>query len=151
MAEKDELKATTAVPAYDGADVMEGNVYANKDEAHLASLGYKQEFFRHLGLFENWAATFSSMNFISGIPVLFGWIMYTGGPTSAFANWTMVGGLSFIVSLSMVSYSLPNRQTHADRMMPCRPRSQQPCQHPAASTSGPTASEVKNGDPSSPG
>lgn len=41
------------------------------------------------------------MNTISGIPVLFGWIMYTGGPSSAFANWTMVGGLSFIVSLSM--------------------------------------------------
>jgi amino acid transporter len=59
------------------------------------------EFFRHLGLFENWAATFTSMNFISGIPVLFGWIMYTGGPKSAFANWTMVGGFSFIVSLVM--------------------------------------------------
>ncbi|KAK0270052.1 hypothetical protein LTS00_017073 [Friedmanniomyces endolithicus] len=42
-----------------------------------------------------------SMNFISGIPVLFGWIMYTGGPTPAVANWTMVGGLSTIVSLSM--------------------------------------------------
>lgn len=42
-----------------------------------------------------------SMNFISGIPVLFGWIMYTGGPQSAFVNWTMVGGLSSIVSLSM--------------------------------------------------
>lgn len=56
---------------------------------------------RHLGLFENWAATFTSMNFVSGIPVLFGWAMYTGGPQSAFANWTMVGGLSFIVSLVM--------------------------------------------------
>jgi hypothetical protein len=25
-----------------------------KDEYHLATLGYKQEFFRSLGLFENW-------------------------------------------------------------------------------------------------
>lgn len=25
-----------------------------KDEYHLATLGYKQEFFRNLGLFENW-------------------------------------------------------------------------------------------------
>jgi hypothetical protein len=25
-----------------------------KDEYHLATLGYKQEFFRGLGLFENW-------------------------------------------------------------------------------------------------
>jgi hypothetical protein len=31
----------------------------NADEAHLASLGYKQEFIRTLGIFENWAATFT--------------------------------------------------------------------------------------------
>jgi amino acid transporter len=49
------------------------------------------------------------MNFVSGIPVLFGFVMYTGGPTAAFANWTMVGGLSFIVSLSMaeIAAALP--------------------------------------------
>lgn len=69
------------------------------DEYHLATLGYKQVFTRAFGLFESWAATFSTMNFISGIPVLFGWIMYTGGPQAAFANWTMVGGFSSIVSL----------------------------------------------------
>ncbi|KAH8647445.1 amino acid or gaba permease [Tricladium varicosporioides] len=81
----------------------------SKDEYQLAQLGYKQEFFRSLGLFENWAATFTSMNFASGIPVLFGWVMYTGGPTAAFTNWTMVGGLSFIVSLSMaeIAAALP--------------------------------------------
>jgi amino acid transporter len=49
------------------------------------------------------------MNFASGIPVLFGFVMYTGGPTAAFSNWTMVGGLSFIVSLSMaeIAAALP--------------------------------------------
>ncbi|KAF1990208.1 amino acid or gaba permease [Aulographum hederae CBS 113979] len=110
----DDIKAdsptTSAHAASSSADVEDGTVQAmGRDEAHLASLGYKQEFYRHLGLFENWAATFSSMNFISGIPVLFGWIMYTGGPQSAFANWTMVGGLSFIVSLSMaeIAAALP--------------------------------------------
>jgi hypothetical protein len=71
------------------------------DEYHLATLGYKQEFTRSLGLFESLASTFTSMNFISGIPVLFGWVMYTGGPKAAFANWTMVGGFSCIVSLVM--------------------------------------------------
>jgi hypothetical protein len=65
--------------------VIEGKIYT-RDEYHLATLGYKQEFLRSLTLFENWAATFTSMNFISGIPVLFGWVMYTGGPKSAFAN-----------------------------------------------------------------
>ena len=41
------------------------------------------------------------MNFISGIPVLFGFAMYTGGPTAAFSNWTMVGGFSVCISLAM--------------------------------------------------
>jgi hypothetical protein len=36
-----------------------GEVMMSTDEAHLASLGYKQEFFRTLGIFENWAATFT--------------------------------------------------------------------------------------------
>ncbi|KAB5559584.1 amino acid or gaba permease [Coniochaeta sp. 2T2.1] len=61
----------------------------NKNEQYLANLGYKQEFFGHPGLFENCAATFTSTHFINGLPVLFGWVMYTGGPKSAFANWTM--------------------------------------------------------------
>jgi amino acid transporter len=47
------------------------------------------------------AATFSTMNYASGIPVLFGFAMYTGGPTAAFANWTMAGGFASLVSLSM--------------------------------------------------
>ncbi|OAL26095.1 Cholinephosphotransferase 1 [Fonsecaea nubica] len=84
--------------AHDNVDV---GVVLTHDEYHLATLGYKQEFIRSLGFFESWAATFTSMNFISGIPVLFGWVMYTGGPQAAFANWTMIGGLSCIVSLVM--------------------------------------------------
>ena len=49
------------------------------------------------------------MNFVSGMPVLFGFAMYTGGPQAAFANWTMVGGFSFFVSLAMaeIAASLP--------------------------------------------
>ena len=42
------------------------------------------------------------MNFVSGMPVLFGFAMYTGGPQAAFANWTMVGGFSLFVSLAIV-------------------------------------------------
>jgi amino acid permease len=35
--------------------------------------------------------------------------MYTGGPQAAFANWTMVGGFSFFVSLAMaeIAASMP--------------------------------------------
>jgi amino acid transporter len=98
----DDLKPEKGPDSLDPGAVEIGETHLmSKDEQALAKLGYRQEFFRHLGLFENWAATFTSMNFVSGIPVLFGWVMYTGGPQSAFANWTMVGGLSFIVSLVM--------------------------------------------------
>ncbi|KIV86958.1 hypothetical protein PV11_02532 [Exophiala sideris] len=99
-----DIKQATTPP--DAVSVKNGTttdagVVLTHDEYHLATLGYKQEFIRSLGFFESWAATFTSMNFISGIPVLFGWVMYTGGPKAAFANWTMVGGLSCIVSLVM--------------------------------------------------
>lgn len=49
------------------------------------------------------------MNFVSGMPSLFGFAMYTGGPQAGFANWTMVGGLSLMVSLSMVRLSSDTR------------------------------------------
>jgi len=57
-----------------------GKVAANsnamtRDEYHLASLGYKQSFVRSLGILESWAATFTTMNFVSGLPILFGWVM----------------------------------------------------------------------------
>lgn len=50
-----------------------------------------------------------TMNFISGIPMMFAFVMSTGGPQAAFANWTMVGGFSFIVSLAMaeIASALP--------------------------------------------
>lgn len=50
-----------------------------------------------------------TMNFISGIPMMFAFVMSTGGPEAAFANWTMVGGFSFIVSLAMaeIASALP--------------------------------------------
>jgi hypothetical protein len=74
-----------------------GHVLSN--EYHLATLSYKQEFSRSLEFFESWATTFTNTNFVPSIPVLFGFVMYTGGPKSAFASWTMIGGLSFCVNL----------------------------------------------------
>jgi amino acid transporter len=62
-----------------------------KDEYHLATLGYSQVLVRGLGLFENWAAT---MNFVSGMPILLGFALATGGAQATFSNWTMMGGPS---------------------------------------------------------
>ena len=80
---------------------------------------------RGLGLFENWAATFSvlkydinpgattdqmqCMNFVSGMPVLFGWVMMTGGPQAAFTSWTIVSTVSCVVALALaeIAAALP--------------------------------------------
>jgi len=86
-----------------------GGLQMTKDEYQLAQLGYKQTLHRGLGLLENFIATFVTMNFVSGLPVLFSFAMYTGGPQAALANWTMVGGLSLTVALSMaeIAAALP--------------------------------------------
>ncbi|KAK4950456.1 hypothetical protein LTR10_011438 [Elasticomyces elasticus] len=108
MEKLDLSKSASASGEY--TDSGEGQVHMSKDEAHLAAMGYKQgTVFLHplkdeiqdTHVLQSSTGILDCMNFISGIPVLFGWVMYTGGPTPAFANWTMIGGLSTIVSLSM--------------------------------------------------
>ncbi|PHH63091.1 hypothetical protein CDD81_6336 [Ophiocordyceps australis] len=81
----------------------------SRDDELLATLGYKRELNRGLGLFENWAATFSCMNFVSGMPVLFGWVMMTGGPQAAITSWTVVSTVSCLLALAMaeIAAALP--------------------------------------------
>jgi hypothetical protein len=87
--EHTELQAHDGKPNTSHATVVE----MTRDEYTLATLGYRQVFVRSFGLFENvgeakdfrlfqmlietsWAATFTTMNFVSGVPVLFGFAMY---------------------------------------------------------------------------
>lgn len=70
---------TTSIENGVDVDVQKGHIFTH-DEYHLATLGYKQEFFRSLGFFESWAATFTSMNFVSGIPVLFRYVFSRSFP-----------------------------------------------------------------------
>ena len=72
MAEKLDINTDikTSGPGSDDPSLEDGPVNGQvltHDEYHLATLGYKQELNRCLGFFESWAATFSTMNFISGI------------------------------------------------------------------------------------
>ncbi|RWQ92737.1 amino acid or gaba permease [Paecilomyces variotii] len=105
----EEISKDQAISQEQPVTDISGGRVLDQDEYRLAQLGYKQELLRRLGFFESWAATFSSMNFVSGIPVLFSFIMVSGGPKSAFANWTMVGGFSSVVSLVMaeIAAALP--------------------------------------------
>ena len=49
------------------------------------------------------------MNFVSGLPILFGWVMNTSGPQSAFSSWTIVSTVSCILVLSLaeIAAALP--------------------------------------------
>ncbi|KAJ3333695.1 hypothetical protein HDU93_008423 [Gonapodya sp. JEL0774] len=71
------------------------------DAIALAKLGYRQSFSRGLGVFENFAASFSTIAFTVGVPQLFGYALYTGGPLAAWVNWIIVGLLAFSISLCM--------------------------------------------------
>lgn len=99
--------AEKPLPSIDEKDVGSdtpprgGRKTMTQDEYHLATLGYKQVFVRSFGIIENWAATVNTLNFVNALPIMFGFAMYTGGPQAALANWTMVGGLALMVSLSM--------------------------------------------------
>lgn len=87
-----------------GQHLEQGEVDAremSRDDEMLARMGYKQELNRGLGLFENWAATFACMNFVSGMPVLFGWVMMTGGPQAAVTSWSLVSTVSCALALAL--------------------------------------------------
>ncbi|KAI9034204.1 amino acid or gaba permease [Hyaloraphidium curvatum] len=73
----------------------------DKDELQLAKLGYKQEFHRGLGVFENFAASFSTIAFVLGLPSLFGFAMYTGGPLVAWINWIVIGCCALCTALTL--------------------------------------------------
>ncbi|KAJ2970844.1 hypothetical protein NQ176_g7987 [Zarea fungicola] len=81
----------------------------SKDEYQLAQLGYKQAFLQLSNLQTLTEINRQTMNFVSGIPMMFTFAMSTGGPQSSFSNWTMVGGFSTIVSLAMaeIAAALP--------------------------------------------
>ena len=49
------------------------------------------------------------MNFVSGMPILFGFVMTTGGPQAAVSSWILVSTVSCFVALSLaeIAAALP--------------------------------------------
>ncbi|KAL9583699.1 MAG: hypothetical protein Q9203_004967 [Teloschistes exilis] len=105
---KNEVPLLGDPAAYSGTDNT-STPSMSTDEGVLARMGYEQELNRGLGLFENWAATFACMNFVSGMPILFGFVMMTGGPQAAFTSWTMVSTISCFLALALaeIAAALP--------------------------------------------
>src|SRR5436305_5176709 len=72
---------------------------AERDAQHLASLGYRQELQRTLGLFSNFAVAFSYISVTTGTFALFALGISTGGP-AFFWSWPIVVAGQFLVALN---------------------------------------------------
>ncbi len=74
---------------------------SNDDEAHLASLGYKQELSRSWSGFSNFAISFSIISILAGCFTSFGLGWNGGGPAAIAWGWPIVGALILVVGLCM--------------------------------------------------
>jgi urea carboxylase system permease len=77
---------------------------AERDAQHLASLGYRQELQRTLGLFSNFAVAFSYISVSTGTFSLFALGIATGGP-AFFWSWPIVAAGQFLVALNFAELS----------------------------------------------
>jgi len=75
-----------------------------RDTHHLASLGYRQELQRTLGLFSNFAVAFSYISVSTGTFALFALGIATGGP-AFFWSWPIVAAGQFLVALNFAELS----------------------------------------------
>jgi hypothetical protein len=62
----------------------------NDDEAYLESLGYRQQLFREMGGFSNFAISFSIISILTGAVLLFGYGLKFAGPIVNSVGWPVV-------------------------------------------------------------
>jgi amino acid transporter len=73
----------------------------NDDEAYLASLGYRQQLFREMGGFSNFAISFSIISILTGAVLLFGYGLKFAGPIVNSVGWPVVSLFTLAVAASM--------------------------------------------------
>ena len=71
------------------------------DDAYLASLGYKQQLFREMGGFSNFAISFSIISVLTGAILLYGYGLKFAGPLANSAGWPLVSLFTLAVAASM--------------------------------------------------
>src|SRR5690348_3587438 len=76
----------------------------DRDAQHLASLGYRQELQRTLGVFSNFAVAFSYISVTTGIFTLYALGIGTGGPAFIW-SWPIVALGQFMVALGFAELS----------------------------------------------
>jgi len=72
-----------------------------EDEQYLASLGYRQQLFREMGGFSNFAISFSIISILTGAVLLFGYGLKFAGPIVNSVGWPVVSLFTLAVAASM--------------------------------------------------
>jgi amino acid transporter len=71
------------------------------DEAYLRSLGYRQQLFREMGGFSNFAVSFSIISVLTGAVLLYGYGLKFAGPIVNSVGWPLVSLFTLAVAASM--------------------------------------------------
>ncbi|HEV7239053.1 MAG TPA: amino acid permease [Thermoanaerobaculia bacterium] len=71
------------------------------DETYLASLGYRQQLFREMGGFSNFAISFSIISILTGAVLLYGYGLKFAGPIVNSVGWPIVSFFTLAVAASM--------------------------------------------------
>ncbi|HEX6085218.1 MAG TPA: amino acid permease [Thermoanaerobaculia bacterium] len=71
------------------------------DEQYLQSLGYRQQLFREMGGFSNFAVSFSIISILTGAVLLYGYGLKFAGPIVNSAGWPLVSLFTLAVAASM--------------------------------------------------
>ena len=71
------------------------------DEQYLESLGYRQQLFREMGGFSNFAISFSIISILTGAVLLYGYGLKFAGPIVNSVGWPIVSLFTLAVAASM--------------------------------------------------
>jgi amino acid transporter len=82
-------------------DHPESLTSSQEDDLDLEKMGYKSELARGWGGFDNFACTFSALNCIGGIRVLFSIALSNGGPAAMWSSWISGSIMSIITAATL--------------------------------------------------
>ncbi len=78
-----------------------GAIHTSEDEQTLHKLGYAQELLRAMGVFRNFAISFTIISILAGCLTSYYLAFQWGGPVSVTWGWIIVGVFTTFVALSM--------------------------------------------------
>ncbi len=91
-----------------------GAIHTSEDEQILHRLGYAQELFRAMGVFRNFAISFTIISILAGCLTSYYLAFQWGGPVAVTWGWLIVGVFTTFVALSMAEIA----STYPDRRRP---------------------------------